>query len=50
MKICPLLKRVDNKTEYPRCKGVDCAWWDEKENQCCVKTATVLQTINVESL
>ncbi len=28
--ICPILARVDNKTERPKCEEIQCAWWVEK--------------------
>ena len=34
--ICPLMSRQYNY-DLVYCKGDECAWYDEKREQCCIK-------------
>ena len=48
--ICPVMSgKFNGLREQPfefDCRKEECAWWDEGEKQCCVKTASVMQTID----
>ena len=35
--ICPLMSRQYNY-DLVYCKGDECAWYDEKREQCCIQT------------
>lgn len=50
--ICPIMSKPENScarpNEYCDCEKEGCAWWDEDEKHCCIKTLAMMQTIQVQ--